>query len=216
MESPLTTNREYRRAEHLADSAVHVVGIALGIAGVVWLAFLLLPKLATLGERLSVAVYAIALLGMLSASAAYNMWPLTPLKSWLRRIDHGAIFVMIAGTYTPFIAQMPSGWTPLILFVVIWSVAIAGLVLKLAMPGHLERLTILLYLALGWSGVAAYLTSPFVLDEETWRMLGLGGMIYSAGVAFHVSERLPFHKAIWHVFVLGGALCHYIALLALV
>jgi hemolysin III len=96
------------------------------------------------------------------------MWPHRPLKGWLRRIDHSAIYIMIAGTYSPFIAQIADGWFRLIFFTVIWTVAISGIALKLMMPGRFERLSIVLYLALGWSGLAAYDALGQVLHDRTW------------------------------------------------
>lgn len=150
---------------------------------------------------------------MLTASAAYNMWPPTPIRSWLRRIDHSAIYVMIAATYSPFIAQIRDGWTAAALLCAVWSVAIGGVILKFAMPNRLHGLSIALYLALGWSGVAAYGALGQVLDQETWWLLGAGGVIYSVGVAFHLAEALPFHNAIWHLFVLTAAGVHYVAVL---
>jgi hemolysin III len=205
-------HRDYRRAELLADGTVHIIGIVLGVAGAIWLA-LAIPGLGSAGKGLAVGIYALGLVTMLSASAAYNMCPRRPLKWWLRRIDHSAIYIMIAGTYSPFIAQMPSGWPQRILFAVIWSVALIGLVLKLAMPGRLERLSILLYLALGWSGLAAANALGHALDERTLWLLGAGGVIYSVGVVFHLGEALPFHNVIWHCFVLTAAICHYVAVL---
>jgi hemolysin III len=205
-------HREYRRVELLADCVVHSVGVAFGIAGAVWLAALISGS-ASFGERLAAAIYAIGLVTMLSASAAYNMSPHRAPKGWLRRVDHSAIYFMIAGTYTPFIAQLPNGSTPLILFTAIWIVAIAGIVLKLTMPGRFGALSIVLYLGLGWSGLAAYDALSQVLDDRTWLLLGAGGVIYSSGVAFHLSETLPFHNVIWHLFVLTAAVCHYFAVL---
>jgi hemolysin III len=211
--SPISS-RAYARAEVLADNAIHILGVALGIIGAVWL-LAHVPSLAGTGERWAVIVYAVGLIGMLSASAAYNMWPETPVKRWLRRIDHSMIYVMIAGTYTPFILQIESGRTQVILLTAIWSVAITGLLLKLMLPGRFDRLSILLYLALGWSGLVAYDALSQALDERTWWLLGIGGLIYSAGVAFHVGEVLRFHNAIWHLFVLAAAICHYWAVLRL-
>jgi hemolysin III len=204
--------RTYRRAELVADGTVHVVGLALGIGGAIWLV-LMAPTLATMGERVAVAIYAVGLVCMLSASAAYNMWPLTPRKQWLRRLDHSAIYIMIAGTYSPFIAQIQNGWTSLTLFLGVWGAAISGLVMKLVMPSRFERLSILLYLALGWSGIGAYDSLGRALDHQTWLLLGVGGIIYSVGVGFHLREALPFHNVIWHVFVLAAAICHYFAVL---
>lgn len=206
--------RSYRRAELIADATVHVVGVALGIVGAVWLG-VMASTLVTTGERAAVGIYAVGLVCMLSASAAYNMWPLTPRKLWLRRLDHSAIYLMIAGTYSPFIAQIQNGWTSLTLFLGVWCAAILGLLMKLIMPGRLDRLSILLYLALGWSGLIAYDSLSRALDHQTWLLLGIGGIIYSVGVAFHLGEALPFHNAIWHLFVLAAAICHYFAVLGL-
>lgn len=206
----MAAHRKYRRAELFADNVIHLAGVLLGIAGAIWLAILAPP-----GEWPALAIYAAGLVTMLSASAAYNMWPHQPLKHWLRRFDHSAIYLMIAGTYSPFIAQIADGWIQLIFFAVIWTVAIAGAVLKLTLPGRFDRLSIVLYLALGWSGLAAYDSLGQVLDNRTWLLLGTGGAIYSVGVAFHLGEALPFHNAIWHVFVLVAAICHYFAVLSL-
>jgi hemolysin III len=203
-------HRKYCRTELFADSVIHITGVLLGIAGAAWLAALAPP-----GEWPALTIYAAGLVTMLSASAAYNMWPHRPLKGWLRRIDHSAIYVMIAGTYSPFIAQIADDRMQLVFFTVIWTVAIGGAVLKLTLPGRFDRLAIVLYLALGWSGLAAYDLLGQVLDNRTWLLLGTGGAIYSVGVAFHLGEALPFHNAIWHVFVLVAAICHYFAVLSL-
>lgn len=204
--------RQYRRAERLADNAIHIAGVTLGIAGAIWLAWAV-PHLESSGKALAVAIYGMALIAMLAASAAYNMWPHRPLKGWLRRLDHSAIYTMIAGTYSPFLAQIADGWTRLIFFAGIWTVAIAGVALKLTMPGRLDRLSIVLYLALGWSGIAAYDALGHALGGATLSLLGLGGLIYTVGVGFHLGQALPFHNAIWHLFVLAAASCHYVAVL---
>lgn len=202
--------RNYRRAELLADRAIHLAGVLLGIVGAIWLALLAPP-----GKWPALAVYAAGLMTMLSASAAYNMWPDRPLKGWLRRFDHSAIYIMIAGTYSPFIAQIGDSRVRHIFFALIWGVAIGGVALKLVMPGRFDRLSIALYLTLGWSGLPACGALGHVLDDRTWSLLGVGGAIYSVGVAFHLSEAIPLHNAIWHVFVLAAAICHYFAVLSL-
>jgi hemolysin III len=210
----VAASRKYRRAELVADNTIHIAGVALGISGAIWLATLI-PSLETSRQGLAVAIYAAGLITMLAASAAYNMWPHRPLKGWLRRIDHSAIYLMIAGTYSPFIAQIADDRTRLMFFAGIWTVALAGIALKLTMPGRLERFSIVLYLALGWSGLAAYDELGNVLDHTTWSLLGIGGVIYSLGVVFHLAGALPFHNAIWHLFVLAAAICHYFAVLSL-
>jgi hemolysin III len=208
------TYRAYRSAELVADTAIHIAGVLFGVLGAIWLTAAA-PAPATSGERLALAIYAAGLVTMLSASAAYNMWPDRPLKGWLRRLDHSAIYIMIAGTYSPFIAQIADARTRTTFFAVIWAVAMIGVVLKLAMPGRLDRLSIAVYLALGWSGLAIYEDLGQALDLTTWSLLGIGGAIYSIGVAFHLLEALPFHNAIWHLFVLAAAICHYCAVLGI-
>jgi hemolysin III len=207
---PMAAHKEYRRAELLADNVIHLAGVVLGLAGAIWLATLAAP-----GKRLVLAIYSAGLVTMLSASAAYNMWPHQPLKGWLRRVDHSAIYIMIAATYTPFIAQIADDWLRLSFFAVIWAVAIGGVALKLTMPGRFDPLSIVLYLVLGWSGLAAYDALGQALDHRTWVLLGIGGAIYSVGVVFHLAEALPFHNAIWHGFVLVAAICHYFTVLSL-
>jgi hemolysin III len=206
--------REYRGAELVADNVIHIAGVVLGVLGAIWL-MAFAPAPVTSEEQLALAIYAAGLVTMLSASAAYNMWPQRPLKAWLRRLDHSAIYIMIAGTYSPFIAQIADKQTQLTFLAVIWAVAMTGVVLKMAMPGRLDRLSIAVYLALGWSGIAIYDDLGKALDSTTWSLLGIGGVIYSLGVAFHLLEALPFHNAIWHFFVLAAAVCHYRAVLGL-
>jgi hemolysin III len=141
------------------------------------------------------------------------MWPVSPRKWLLRRFDHAAIYLLIAATYTPFIAQMKVEIATVGLLLAVWCLAIVGMVLKLALPGRLDRLSIGLYLLLGWSGMMAYEPVAATLPRSTLWLIAAGGMLYSTGVVFHLSERLRFQNATWHCFVLMGALCHYTAVL---
>ena len=163
----------------------------------------------------SVVVYVIGLLSMLGASAAYNFWPISPRKWILRRLDHSAIYLLIAATYTPFLLNMKSGMTAALLLGVIWLTAAAGITLKLMWPGRLDRLSIALYLVLGWSGALAYEPAAALRPLTLW-LIVIGGALYSIGVLFHIWERLRFHTAIWHSFVLGAAGCHYAAVMSCV
>jgi hemolysin III len=150
---------------------------------------------------------------MLGFSAAYNLWPISRTKWVLRRFDHSAIYVMIAGTYTPFIVQMKIGVVSMGLLIGVWLVAIVGITLKLLLPGRLDRLAILLYLLLGWSGVVFYEPIAAALPSLSLWLLAVGGILYSTGVIFHVWQNLRFQNAIWHGFVLVAACCHYSAVL---
>jgi hemolysin III len=202
----------YDCAEIIADGVVHAVGVCLGLIGAVTII-----AMAVKMERIDVApilVYVIGLVTMLALSAAYNMWPVSPAKWILRRFDHSAIYLLIAGTYTPFLAQMKNVFASTGLGIGVWSSAVIGMALKLTLPGRFDRLAIVLCLLLGWSGVTAYDSLASVLPSSSLWLLAIGGILYSLGTLFHVWQGLRFHNAIWHGFVLLAASCHYSAVLA--
>jgi hemolysin III len=189
---------------------VHVVGIVLGLIGAV---AIVIVALKVQRIEVSVLVYVVGLLAMLAFSAAYNMWPITPTKWILRRFDHSAIYLLIAGTYTPFLALMKSSLLSAGLGIGVWVSALVGMVLKLALPGRFDRFAIVLYLLLGWSGVIAYESMTSALPGPGLWLLAIGGILYSIGTLFHVWQSLRFQNAIWHAFVLLAASCHYSAVL---
>jgi hemolysin III len=201
----------YDRAEILADGLVHGLGIAFGLVAVTALALVAIHTVAPL-EFASIMVYGAGLLTVLIVSAVYNLWPISPVKWILRRFDHSAIYLLIAGTYTPFFTQMKLGIDSILLIASVWITSIIGIVLKLTLPGRFERLSIVLYLLVGWSGVMAY-DAVFNLPSSTLWLIAAGGVLYSAGVIFHLWESLRFQNAIWHAFVLAAAICHYGAVL---
>jgi hemolysin III len=207
---PVAAGRDYDRAEITLDAVVHGVGLVLGIAGAaVLIAFTL--RSPAVGDLPVAIVYATGLLAMLCLSAAYNLWPVSRIKWVLRRFDHSAIYLLIAATYTPFISQMKNGLASALL-VGVWSVAAVGIALKLALPGRFDRLSIVLYLLLSWSGVMMYDVIA-ALPASTLCLLGAGGLFYTFGVAFHLWESLRFQNAIWHAFVVFAAACHYTAVI---
>lgn len=206
---------DYDRAEMIADGVVHVLGIAFGVIAATAL-IVVAGMYASRAEVISVSVYVTGLLAMLSLSAIYNLWPVSPVKWVLRRLDHSAIYILIAATYTPFLAQMNDRFMATMLLVGVWSVAAAGIALKIFLPGRFDRLAVGLYLAMGWSGVVAYDSLVSSLPSSTLWFIAAGGLIYSFGVIFHAWERLRFQNAIWHSFVLLAAALHYTAVLDLV
>jgi hemolysin III len=203
---------DYDRHEILADGIVHALGVVCGLVGVPVL-LVLVASTVGLWELISVLVYAGCLLAVLVISAAYNLWPVSSVKWILRRFDHSAIYLLIAGTYTPFVTQMKASLESVILLVGVWLTSVIGIALKLAFPGRFDRLSIILYLLLGWSGVMAYGTVFGAFTGSTLRLLLAGGVLYTTGVVFHIWESLRFHNAIWHAFVLVAAACHYGAVL---
>jgi hemolysin III len=202
----------YGREKIIADGVVHAIGVCLGLVGAVTIIALAVKVDST--DVAPILVYVIGLVTMLALSAAYNMWPVSPAKWVLRRFDHSAIYLLIAGTYTPFLAQMKNVMASAGLGIGLWSSAIIGMALKLAFPGRFDRLAIVLCLLLGWSGVTAYDSLVAVLPNSSLWLLAIGGILYSLGTVFHVWQGLRFHNVIWHGFVLLAASCHYLAVLA--
>jgi len=156
------------------------------------------------------------LLAMLVFSASYNLWPVSRAKWVLRRFDHSAIYVLIAATYTPFIMQLKDSIFAMALLAGVWCVAIIGIVFKLVWPGRFDRLSVGLYLAMGWSGIMLYDAVVRALPAMALWFVAAGGVLYTFGVIFHSWRRLRFQNVIWHCFVLLGAACHYTAVLDLV
>lgn len=191
--------------------AVHATGIVLGAAGVA--ALILLAAL--YGDATAIvtsSIYSVGLLAMLACSAIYNAVRPPQRTSWLRRMDHAAIFIMIAGTCTPFALQGAPGWR-VATVALLWAAALTAAGVKLFLPGRFERTMIWLYLALGWGGAAIMAAQIASLPLWSAIMLGVGGVLYSVGVIFHVWDSLKFQNAVWHGFVLVAAICHYIAIM---
>jgi hemolysin III len=196
------------RGERIADSVVHVTGMTVGLVAVVAMmvvAVRLLPP----GSTASLAVYGAALLAMLGFSAAYHMIPRLALKGWLRRLDHAAIFLKIAGTYTPFAAIKIGGLGGYVLLCSVWGVALLGAAGKLLLASTWDRFAVPLYLALGWMGVIMFQSLSGAITPAAIVLLWVGGIVYSAGVIFHLWRNLPYQNVIWHLFVLGGTACHF-------
>ena len=205
----------YDRAELIADGVVHIIGICFGLVAATAL-IVLTAVHASAFEVAVVSVYVMGLLAMLTLSATYNLWPVSHAKWVLRRFDHSAIYLLIAATYTPFIMSLEGSYLAVALLAGVWCVAIAGIVLKLALPGRFDRVAVGLYLALGWSGVMLYDAVVKAVPPMALWFVVAGGVLYSLGVIFHAWQRLRFQNAIWHGFVLLGAACHYTAILDLV
>lgn len=197
-----------RDREKLADNIVHVLGIVSGV-----IAAALLLGWAVLTQPLSatavLAIYCIGLVAMLGCSAAYHMIPAPSWKSRLRRLDHAAIFLKIAGTYTPFALLKMGGTSGYLLFASVWLVAVIGAAGKLLLATQWDRLAIALYLALGWSGVVAFDPLVASVAPAALVLLAAGGIVYSVGVIFFLWRSLPYQCAIWHLFVFLGTACHF-------
>jgi hemolysin III len=200
----------YSRAELHADAAIHIAGVIFGvIGGAALITVASLKGYAT--PIVSSAIYVAGLLAMLTFSALYNMIRPDHHLSWLRRFDHAAIFLMIAGSCTPFALQGLTSWG-VAMTVLLWTLAFAGAAMKLCFPRRYDRVAIALYLALGWGGALVLADQMAALPMASVILLATGGVLYSVGVIFHVWETLKFQNAVWHAFVLAAAICHYAAI----
>lgn len=207
---PFAGRFDYSRAELVADGIVHAVGIVLAIAaGSAMLAVAAFHTEA--GEYAAAVFYLVSLLTALTVSCAYNLWPLTPAKWVLRRFDHAAIYALIAGTYTPFLAQLGDAGTAAALLATVWGAAALGMVMKLFLPGRFDRLSLVFYLAIGWSGATVFGTLLSTLPATTLWLIVAGGVVYSLGVVFHLWHNLRYQSAVWHGFVVTGAGLHFAA-----
>jgi hemolysin III len=197
--------------EEAANSLVHGLGAVLAVAG--------LAVLAVAASRRGTAavvgcvVFGATLVLLYATSTLYHAVPHGRAKAALRVLDHSAIFLLIAGTYTPFTLvslRGPWGWS---LFGIVWGLAAAGIALRLALKRRPTALFVTLYVAMGWCVVVALRPLLAAVPGAGVALLAAGGLAYSAGVAFYLWQRLPYHHAIWHAFVLAGSALHFAAVL---
>lgn len=200
------------RAELVADGVVHAVGILFTLcAGSVLLALAFFHT--GPWEYVAAIFYVASMLTVFSVSCAYNLWPASRAKWILRRFDHAAIYLLIAGTYTPFLAQIDDPAISTTMIAVVWGAALFGMTIKLALPGRFDRLAVAFYLAIGWSGVTVAEAIVSVLPPATIALIVAGGVVYSSGVVFFAWRGLRFSTAVWHGFVVGGAALHLAAVM---
>ena len=203
---------KYRGGELAADRIIHTIGNFAGVVGSVMLVGIAVG----VAERpifLASLVYSICLLTMLGCSAAYDLASNGPRKAFLRQLDHAAIFLMIAGTYTPFTTCRLHGVWAIGMTAAVWTGAITGAAMKLICPRGIKPGSIVAYLAPGWMILLGMRPMLASVDALTAILIGIGGVLYSIGVAVHLWRTLPFHNAIWHSFVLVAASSHYAAIL---
>jgi len=208
-----TPVHELTAREELANALTHGIGaVAALVAGAVLIA---LAAIHGDGWQLAGAiVFGTALLLLYTASTLYHAVSNSRVKRRLQVVDHCAIYLLIAGTYTPFTLiglRGPWGWS---LFAAIWCLALAGVIFKLFYTGRFDRISTLIYIGMGWLVIIAIRPLLRVMDVWTLGWLFAGGLFYTLGTIFYLRESLRYSHAIWHLFVLGGSVCHYIAVLA--
>jgi hemolysin III len=205
---PTSDKRIYSQGELLADCVVHVVAIVAGLIAFGVL-FSRIVSHGAISDGLAIGIYAAGFFLMFGFSCAYNMTPRSPLKTLLRRFDHASIYIMIAGTYTALLSQLGDRFWASALLIISWVGAIGGSSLKLLMPGRWDRLSLALYLMLGWVVLVAIEPVMTSLPATTLTLVVIGGVLYSVGIIFYKWHSLKFQNAIWHCFVATAAACHY-------
>ncbi len=208
------TNREQTPKEEIANSVSHVIGLIASLVG----AFFLIKYAVALGETAFIvgcSVFAASMVMLYLASSLYHALPPSRSKEVFRVIEHSGIFLLIAGTYTPFtlgILYGPWGW---LLLGIVWGLALIGITLKLVLKTHHPILFTCLYLLMGWTIVIAIEPLMAAISQQGLILLVAGGLSYTIGVAFFATDSLlKYGHFIWHLFVIGGTSCHYFAVLS--
>jgi hemolysin III len=202
----------YSPAEEVANSLIHGLGIVLSLAGMA----VLVAAAARVGgvrEIASCAIYGSTLVALYTTSTLYHSVAEPQKKRFLRTLDHIAIFLLIAGTYTPFVLIALRGTWGWALFAITWTLAVLGVIVELSAMRHFRGVMVTLYIVMGWVGLIAI--KPLVAALPVpglWLLFG-GGVSYTSGVLFYSWHSLRYHHAVWHLFVLGGSVLQYFAVL---
>lgn len=203
---------QYTPGEEIANSITHAIATGLSIAALV----VLIVSAVSGGDAwhiVSFSIFGSTLILLYLASTLYHAIPAARAKRILKTLDHSAIFLLIAGTYTPFMLvslRGPVGWT---IFGVIWGLAVTGIILKCCCVYRFKRLSLAIYLGMGWLCVLVGRDIYASLSPTSLILLALGGLAYTLGVIFYVWKRLPYNHAIWHLFVIAGSTLHFFSVL---
>jgi len=198
--------------EEIANSITHGIGLLLSISGLVLLVVFACLR-GDVWHIVSFSIFGVGMIMVYTSSTLFHSFRNVKIKSILNIIDHSAVYLLIAATYTPFTLvtiRGPWGWS---IFGVVWAAAIAGIILKIFFIGKYRTLSTLLYVAIGWVLLIAIKPLYASLPTPGFWLLMAGCFTYSIGVIFFLWRKLPFGHSIWHLFVLGGTICHYFAIL---
>ncbi len=202
------------REEHLADGLIHTLGVVGSLVASGALVYFTVEA-SPVDHIPPLVIYSIGLITTFVFSAAYNMTIHPTKKAIFRRLDHAAIFVMIAGTYTPLALIGIGGQMGQFLVVTVWSIAAVGVFIKLFYPDSVRRISLLLYLGQGWLALAAFKPIYSALSAYSLGLVVAGGLVYTLGIIFYRRDDWRFNRAIWHSFVLCAASIHYAAVLSI-
>jgi hemolysin III len=199
---------EYSVAEELAHAITHGIGVILSIIGLSWMLYVSI-NVADPWRIVASSIYGATLIALFLASTLYHSMFASRHREVFKLLDHCAIYLLIAGTYTPFLLvamRSSTGWW---IFGTIWALATAGIVTKLWFRHRFPKVALASYLAMGWLIVVAAPQMAAAIGPHGMAWLVAGGVSYSAGAIFYVVDRIPFNHAIWHIFVLVGGICHF-------
>lgn len=202
--------KPYSVAEEIANSLSHGAGVLFGVIALL----LLVLKSVQMDDTLRVvafSIYGASIIVLFLASTLYHAIPVPRAKSVLKLMDHCAIYLLIAGTYTPFLLLTLGDVFGAVLMVIIWGLAVAGIVFKIFFLHRFDNLSLAIYLGMGWLAILASYQLLASLPTSGIALLLGGGILYSLGTIFYKVKRIPFNHAIWHLFVLAACVCHFLA-----
>ena len=203
---------EYSVVEEIIHAITHGIGVLLSIAGLSWMLYVSISA-ADPWRILASSIYGATLIGLFLASTVYHSMYRSRHREIFKLLDHCAIYLLIAGTYTPFLLvamRTDTGWW---LFGTIWALATAGIVKKLWLRHRFLKIALASYLAMGWLCVVAAPQIAAAIGPNGMAWLLAGGISYSVGAIFYALDRLPYNHAVWHVFVLAGGVCHFLSVI---
>ena len=212
MDAELTPGRQQSLGEEIANSITHGIGAALSIAALVLLV-VFASKYGDAWRVVSFSIYGSTLFFLYLASTLYHSFAKTRVNKFFKILDHSSIYLLIAGTYTPIaLVSMrgPWGWT---IFGLIWAMAIGGIISKIFLIGKFKKLSVVLYLAMGWLIIIAIKPMLQMVPEGLIVWLVIGGLCYTLGIIFYAFKKVPYFHFIWHLFVLGGSITHFFGML---
>ena len=211
--SPSTSGAPYSLGEEIANSITHGIGVLLSIAALV-----ILVVLGALHGNawhvVSFSIFGSSLVILYMASTLYHSFPQPTVKKVFKVLDHSAIFILIAGTYTPFLLISLRGVIGWSMFGVIWGLAVGGILCKALIMKHFARVSLGIYVLMGWLSVLIIRELYVQIPLSGMILLFAGGICYTLGVPFYIWRKLPYHHAVWHLFVLAGSITHFFAVMS--
>jgi len=205
----------YSHREEIAHSVTAAIGVAAMAVGIPWM--IVIAAMHGGAWRIVGAVaFGMGALLMFGTSTLYHMVKRPGLKAILRKLDHSAIYILIAGTYTPFTIGVVRGSLGWALLGIVWALAVFGVATKMAGGLRIPLLSTVLYVVIGWIGVVAFKQLSANLTSAQFAWVVAGGLCYTGGVPFYLWKRQPYAHAVWHLFVLGGVACHFVAIMSVI